>query len=1352
MADGLRDIVQNLSKSQLAKRDLFGRTLVHLAVTSGNVSLLSQLVSSDRSASDALTLADYENGYTPLHRAFLDGNMSCANILLSTREAAALVQAVDREKLSPFDLMEASLNCKLREWNPLSGGTELFTFGSNANHTLGFMDPDNRTFPEMVKLPRFDGNSTNPRTAFRQTRICDIKLAKQHSAILTDNPAGNLLTCGVATGGRLGLGQQTSTQFAFTPVASFRNERVTSISLGQDHTVAITAEGECYTWGSNKFSQLGYSGERQAHPRKVTGELKKTRLTGCAASRIHTVAFNSTELYCWGSNAGHLGFSSPDREVNAPRLVPHLPGAIVDVCATEIATVILCENHDVWVFMNGDRYRIPLPLNHTIDNFDAFRPRSAHIPSYTVKIACRGSRVCALTNTGSVYTFDLERIRGENVRAAHIPKLLRFNLSWVGKIAQKRARDVDIAEDGSLILSTECGYVYRRSGKKGSSHKFERIPYINRIQRVACDPIFGSFASIRQDVDLDAIKIRPSVLGEDMHYLLPYVDYSSVRKVEQLLRGSAPSGRPVRFTDRHDAEARMEEADDDEESDEEIEDHVDSNFQSSLLCQSLIRWLRSMTRDSLTMRLVPDDSRGYDYAIKDDKSKVDIPVHKGILACRSAGLFKLINGQEGSIELAAKGRVYAKADGLHFEDVELESIVILLYYLYTDNIVAVWDTFAAYSEPKVISTAKSQLLDICKALGLEHLRASIHRRQPPYPTLHHDLLALIDTQGDVKIMLKDGNIRAHSFVLKARSSYFATLLSESWAAGRTDLDQKDTTKATFAVALKHIYGDAQNDLFADFPIDEKTTTKDFVTFVLDVLRLADELSLLKLKEACESVLVDFVTVKNAGWLLGHAVELHASQLQDRILFYICHNVVCILENGFVGALTPDLFALIDRAMKGYLRRDFYWHDSSGKQLELFVQDMEELNDSLSRKVPVFGTRDQRNAGAITTASSTSSARRKSFTPHNVPLANGLDGSAISHGSPKTTVVERGFVVDNGDTNSQSTPVRRTSWASKGRMSGLFTSPSNENENSKWELVSSSKASTPSQKSPVLRPSSAGKSPPVRASNMLSNNSPSSSSWQPSSFGKRRQSSTGQRVAPMAPNANYHQAKKTTPTKAQPEEYTSVFATDEDYAASSSSTPASTTISLGEIMAESKNTGQGTSKGKVIGTPKLSQKERKKLQRQGSTAEPENNGSAWGTSSSPWGNPQAPSKSSPWDKAKAQGKAPVRAPANTGAKIESSNSDPFAQYRNKQSQKPSKSPKAAVGLADIMQQEHWHVQQKNVQSSKTLKEIQQEEEFERWWAQESAKIQQSMKQEVEPPRRRPRKKHGHNQAMTVEQRQ
>ena len=89
--------------------------------------------------------------------------------------------------------------------------------------------------------------------------------------------------------------------------------------LGQDHTLGLMKSGEVFSWGLNRFSQLGYVVEIpmssigrheepiQAIPKRVVGLLRREVVIGVAASKNASACWTKETVFTWGTNTGQLG-------------------------------------------------------------------------------------------------------------------------------------------------------------------------------------------------------------------------------------------------------------------------------------------------------------------------------------------------------------------------------------------------------------------------------------------------------------------------------------------------------------------------------------------------------------------------------------------------------------------------------------------------------------------------------------------------------------------------------------------------------------------------------------------------------------------------------------------------------------------------------------------------------------------------------------------------------------------------------------------------------------------------------------------------------------------------------------
>lgn len=150
--------------------------------------------------------------------------------------------------------------------------------------------------------------------------------------------------CGFGSGGRLGPVQHT--QYSLTPISI--SGSIVSVALGQDHTLALTDSGEVYSWGLNRFSQLGYVVECssgvpfgrieepiQSSPRKIYSSLKKEFVRGVIASKMSSACWTATEVFSWGTNNGQLGYDKAAQPVQIiPRKVTKIIEPVISMALT----------------------------------------------------------------------------------------------------------------------------------------------------------------------------------------------------------------------------------------------------------------------------------------------------------------------------------------------------------------------------------------------------------------------------------------------------------------------------------------------------------------------------------------------------------------------------------------------------------------------------------------------------------------------------------------------------------------------------------------------------------------------------------------------------------------------------------------------------------------------------------------------------------------------------------------------------------------------------------------------------------------------------------------------------------
>ena len=140
-----------------------------------------------------------------------------------------------------------------------------------------------------------------------------MKASKHHSMALTIG--GDVYTWGHGRSGRLGHGDE-STHPVPTLIDFFHSKsiKIKVLSTAENHSLAVTTSGDVFSWGSDRYGQLGHNisdGGMSLLPRRID-YFKKMNVLSVAAGTMHSLCRTDEDLiYSWGSNKhAQLGIRS----------------------------------------------------------------------------------------------------------------------------------------------------------------------------------------------------------------------------------------------------------------------------------------------------------------------------------------------------------------------------------------------------------------------------------------------------------------------------------------------------------------------------------------------------------------------------------------------------------------------------------------------------------------------------------------------------------------------------------------------------------------------------------------------------------------------------------------------------------------------------------------------------------------------------------------------------------------------------------------------------------------------------------------------------------------------------------
>ncbi|KIR59891.1 hypothetical protein I314_04326 [Cryptococcus bacillisporus CA1873] len=906
-------------KADPNERDMFGRTVLHLAASSTTPMAYTFFQILLRHPQLQVNLQDQESGYTALHRALFVGNIRAVRDLLLRNDIDTSIK--DAEGMAAYDLYNGTVDGT----NPPQdgNGTDLFVWGVNRNFALGTGDHSDKAFPDHINLltqAQAAGRS-DPSQKFSHIGVQDVVMSKLHTGVITSESRGNLSLCGFGANGR--LGRSIHSQMALVPMTDLQHS-IVSIALGQDHTLALTSGGYILSWGHNRFSQLGYVIEApekpagmgregddliQVSPKRIVGPLKKEFVKGVAAGRMASACWTADAVWTWGTNAGHLGYDKASNPVQTiPRRVTSITQSVIDIAFSDYAMICLLDTSEVICFHGDTNFKISFSVPRLLPEAFPFRPPQTTLKPMITKVTSSTSSFAALSSIGDVFTFTLPNPM-EDVQKDGRHVIVKPQIVWALRKNFTAVKDVAIGSDGTVIVCTHSGHVFvRQRSKSGTGQlKFRRIPYLQRVIKVATNES-GAFGAIRVDARPTPIKLVGNTLQEDLFLLQPHFHRFQHQMTAE---------------DFENLNLNTKKTDEDEEEDDESTNSVAKDTSIALkMCSILSRW-RTGEGDSLFAWSDPLLSSDCHLIIQG----LAIPVHSAILSMRAVKIAQLLAGKYTSNILSLGS--YGTSPATKVKACHPLVGLLLVQYLYSDDIAAIWDARVAriiqdkYPAEKIpLGDIKSDLKALADELDLSPLSSvlSYAAKQPlPHHTLSSDMQAFFNTiytvpagpesPCDVTILLSDRQVSCNSVILRARCPFFEAMFEDrDWTLNRKSegvvvVRMTHLKWTPMKLVFRWIYEGVEDDLFDYLHQD---TLDEFLDFVFEVMAAATELLLDRLVLVCSRAIIRHCNVFNAAALASEASFYQANTLKLSVFDYIISCLETMLESGLLDEMDQNV--------------------------------------------------------------------------------------------------------------------------------------------------------------------------------------------------------------------------------------------------------------------------------------------------------------------------------------------------------------------------------------------------------------------------------------------------------------
>ncbi|XP_033633807.1 probable E3 ubiquitin-protein ligase HERC1 isoform X2 [Asterias rubens] len=270
----------------------------------------------------------------------------------------------------------------------VSENSEVYVWGSNSSHQLAEGSQEKIIQPKLTGL-------------FAQSQQVE---AGQYCTFVI-SADGTVRACGKGSYGRLGLGDSNNqTQLKKLNFDSHVISRISSSKGSDGHTLALTSEGQIFSWGDGDYGKLGHGNtSTQKYPKVIPGILTSKVVVCVSAGYRHSACVTEDgQLFTWGEgDYGRLGHGDSNSR-NVPTLVKDISSVGQVVCGSSHTIAISQDGRTVWSFGGGDNGK----LGHG-DTNRVYKSKiiEALIGLVIRKIACGSQSSLALTSTGQVFAW-----------------------------------------------------------------------------------------------------------------------------------------------------------------------------------------------------------------------------------------------------------------------------------------------------------------------------------------------------------------------------------------------------------------------------------------------------------------------------------------------------------------------------------------------------------------------------------------------------------------------------------------------------------------------------------------------------------------------------------------------------------------------------------------------------------------------------------------------------------------------------------------------------------------------------------------------------------------------------------
>ncbi|KAB1282260.1 putative E3 ubiquitin-protein ligase HERC6 [Camelus dromedarius] len=201
----------------------------------------------------------------------------------------------------------------------------VFAWGAGSDGQLGTGE-----FKEINFIPKAQVRKIKTLTGIK---IIQVSCGHYHSLALSED--GQVFSWGKNIDGQLGLGSEFPSQASPQRVRSLEGIPLAQVAAGGAHSFALSLSGTSFGWGSNSAGQLALRRSKvpaQSYRPRSVGALKSFGVTYISCGYEHTAVLTQDgKVFTFGDNSyGQLGHS-PTAEKRGPQLVERIEGLVSQI-------------------------------------------------------------------------------------------------------------------------------------------------------------------------------------------------------------------------------------------------------------------------------------------------------------------------------------------------------------------------------------------------------------------------------------------------------------------------------------------------------------------------------------------------------------------------------------------------------------------------------------------------------------------------------------------------------------------------------------------------------------------------------------------------------------------------------------------------------------------------------------------------------------------------------------------------------------------------------------------------------------------------------------------------------------